>query len=155
MPGPLSLPVWDPIMQDERDRLIDLLLNAGGYRSFIHLEAIRRTGIDDDMRNPKKRWRQLLADLRYLGDSGYPRLKKGQKWGDWTLDELLQAFGKIIDILRGVYFPLMPPKRGDPKYNSSYWQAYREAKAKGYIKTDPPKESDIPDWERRRKKLLQ
>jgi len=77
------------------------------------------------------------------GNSAYPRLKAGKKWGDWTLDLVLRYFGKIVDTLRTKidpsYFPEPPP--GDPKWKTSWWQCYKEAKEKGYLKTEPQEKS--------------
>ena len=120
----------------------------------LHLEEFMTTGMDYDLEHPAERWRQLLADARYLGNSAYPRLKAGEKWGDWTLDLALRYFGKIIDTLRSVYFPLVPPKPTDPQYNSSYWEAYREAEKRGYIKSKPPSEEEIKEWDKKRAEII-
>ena len=105
----------------------------------LHLEEFRAEGIDEDLKHPKERRQQLIADLRYCGNSAYPRLKAGKKWGNWTLDLVLRYFGKIVDTLRTKidpsYFPEPPP--GDPKWKTSWWQCYKEAKEKGYLKTKP------------------
>lgn len=119
----------------------------------LDLEAFRSEGIDDDLRNPTKRWGQCLADLRYLFNSGYPKLKKGEEWGEWDLMTILKYGAKIIDTLRSkCYFTLVPPKMGDKKYKTSYWEAYREAKK--YMKTNPPSEEEVKEWDKKRKKIL-
>ena len=121
----------------------------------LDLERFRAEGIDYDLEHPEERWRELLADLRYLGNSGYPRLKEGLPWGDWTLDDVLRYFGTIVDILRSrLFFPLVPPDPGDPRYESSFWQCYREAGARGYIKTKPPSPEEAKEWDRKRKEIL-
>ena len=120
----------------------------------LHLEEFTAEGIDYDLAHPTERWRELLADLRYLGNSAYPRLKEGKPWGEWTLDIALRYFGKIVDTLRSIYFPLIPPKEGDPRYNTSYWEAYREAERRGYIKTKPPSEEELKEWDRKRAELI-
>lgn len=118
----------------------------------LDLESFRAEGIDDDLANPKKRYRELMADLRYLGNSGYPKLSDGEEWGKWTLTDCLKYYAKIVDVLRSIYFPIIPPKIGDPKYKTSYWECYR--KAKKHMKSSPPEESDIKDWDEKREKLL-
>ncbi|RXG63624.1 hypothetical protein ES695_16410, partial [Candidatus Atribacteria bacterium 1244-E10-H5-B2] len=121
----------------------------------LDLEQFKAEGIDDDLKDPLKRWRELLADLRYLFNSGYPNLKKGERWGEWDLTTLLKYGAKIIDTLRTkCYFTLMPPKIGEEKFRSSYWKAYREARDKKYIKTKPPAEKDIKEWDKKRKKII-
>ena len=140
----------------------DIILERG-VQTFIeevqfeklHLEQFRAEGIDDDLKNPAKRWRKLLADLRYLFNSGFPRLKEGEKWGEWDLTILLKYGAKIIDTLRNkCYFTLIPAKIGDEEYKSSYWKAYREAREKGYIKTKPPEEKEVKEWDEKRKKII-
>ncbi|MEM4531538.1 MAG: MBL fold metallo-hydrolase [Thermofilaceae archaeon] len=120
----------------------------------LELERWRREGIMYDIEHAPERWRELLADLRYLGNSGYPRLKAGEPWGDWTLDEVLEVFGRIVDTLRGLYFPLIPPEKDDPRYHSSYWECYREAEKRGYIKTRPPKPAELKEWDQRRAEII-
>ena len=121
----------------------------------LHLEQFRSEGVDYDLEHPTERWRQLLADARYLGNSAFPRLTRHEKWGEWTIDDVLRYFGKIVDTLRTeCYFPIMPPERDDPKWNTSYWQCYRLAKARGYIKTEPPKPEEVEEWERKRRQVL-
>ncbi len=111
----------------------------------LNLERFRAEGIDYDLRNPKKRYRQLIADLRYLGNSAFPRLKAGLKWGDWKLKDVLKYFAKIVDTLRGIYFPIL-----ERKDSSSYWQCYWESKR--YMKTKPPKTpEELKEWNERRK----
>jgi ATP-dependent DNA ligase len=103
----------------------------------LHLEQFRAGGVDSDLAHPKERRRELTADLRYLGNSAYPRLKKGQPWGEWKLEDVLRYFAKIVDVLRSeVDYAIQPPKKGDEGYDSSYWQCYREAER--YMKTQPP-----------------
>ena len=121
----------------------------------LDLKEFKQTGLDDDLKDPLKRWRELLADLRYLFNSGYPKLKKGEKWGEWDLTTLLKYGAKIIDTLRTkCYFTLIPPKIGEEKFRSSYWKAYREAREKKYIKTKPPAEKDIKEWDKKREEII-
>ncbi len=118
----------------------------------LNLEEFRQEGIDDDLKNPKQRWKQLQADLRYLGNSGYPKLSAGDKWGGWTLEDIFKYFAKIVDVLRSIYFPVAPPKIGDEKFDSSYWKCYREAQK--YMKTKPPKDDEIKLWNAKREEVL-
>jgi len=104
----------------------------------LHLEEFRSEGVDYDLQHPKARRPQLVADLRYLS-VGYDRLKRGLRWGDWTLEDVLRYFGTIVDTLREkvnpAYFP--EPPAGDPKWKTNWWRCYKEAKEKGYLKTEP------------------
>ena len=104
----------------------------------LHLEEFRSEGVDYDLQHPKARRPQLVADLRYLS-VGYDRLKRGLKWGDWTLEDVLKYFGTIVDTLREkvnpAYFP--EPPAGDPKWETNWWRCYKEAEEKGYLKTKP------------------
>jgi len=118
----------------------------------LHLEQFKAEGIDEDLAHPKERYKELIADLRYLGNSAFPRLKAGKKWGEWTLEDVLKYFAKIVDTLRGIYFPILPPKKGSKEYSSSYWKCYREAEK--YMKSKPPKEDEIKIWERKRKEWM-
>jgi len=120
----------------------------------LHLEQFKKEGVDYDIKHAKTRWRELLADLRFLGNSGYPRLVKGEKWSNWDMDSLLSYFGAIVDALRSVYFPFIPPSKDDPRYNTSYWKAYRKAEEKGYIKSKPPKPEEISEWDKKRKDII-
>ena len=130
----------------------------------LHLEEFRSEGIDYDLAHPKTRWRQLIADLRYLGNSAYPRLKRGEEWGEWTLDDVLRYFAKIVDTLRSVYFPLIPPfneelyrdytgKDPEKAKESSFWQCYKEAEK--YMKSSPPKTlEEAKKWDEKRKETI-
>ena len=120
----------------------------------LHLEQFKKEGVDYDIKHAKTRWRQLFADLRYLFDSGLPRIWKGERWGKWDEETCLRYGGKIIDALRSVYFPLMPPSKDDPRYNTSYWKAYRKAEEKGYIKSKPPKLEELSEWDKKRKDII-
>lgn len=159
--GPLTLP------EEELQEILKTLSEKHGVEVSVakpgqvitefkklQLERFRVEGLDFDIENAPKRWRELLADLRYLGNAGFPRLKAGQPWGEWDLETLLRYFGKIVDTLRGIYFPLVPPEKGTPEYQSSYWEAYREAARRGFIKTKPPKVEEVAEWEKKRKALL-
>ena len=129
----------------------------------LKLEEFRSTGVDYDIEHPKERYRELIADLRYLGNSAYPKLKAGEKWGEWTLDDVLRYFGKIVDTLRKIYFPLIPPrmkelymeyqnkdeKEWKQAMESSFWECYQEAEEKGYITTKPPETiEEAKEWDK-------
>lgn len=118
----------------------------------LDLEQFRAEGIDEDIANPKKRYRELIADLRYLGNGGYPKLKAGQEWGEWKLSDILKYYAKIVDTLRSIYFPIMPPKLGDKKFNTSYWQCYRESRK--HMKSQPPEKDKVKEWDKKRKGLI-
>ncbi|RLF30017.1 MAG: hypothetical protein DRN14_01015 [Thermoplasmata archaeon] len=130
----------------------------------LHLDQFRSEGVDYDLKHPRERWRELIADLRYLGNSAYPRLKSGKKWGDWTLKDVLQYFARIVDTLRSIYFPIIPPTNEklykeyygkDPKKakKSSYWKCYEEAKK--YMKSKPPKDiNEAKEWDKKRSGLI-
>lgn len=120
----------------------------------LDLERFQETGIDYDLQHPAERWRELLADLRYLANAGYVRLKAGKPWGKWTIDDLARYFGKIVDTLRSLHFPLIPPEKGDPRYDTPYWELYRLAERSGYIKTKPPDKSELAEWEKRRAEVI-
>lgn len=112
--------------------------------------------IELDLADPKRRWRQLFADLRYLLNVGYPRLLKGEKWGDWTIDKILEVGAKIFNALRSVYFPLIPPKPGEEGYDTSFWQAYREMEKRGLIEIKPPEtEEEVLHWDELRKRIIE
>lgn len=134
------------------ESLADKIADAVGTFEKLDLERFRSEGIDDDIANPKERYRQLIADLRYLGNSGYPKLKAGEKWGDWTLKDLLRYFAKIVDTLRSVYFPMLSPQIGEKGYKTSYWQCYREARQ--HMKSQPPGKDEVKEWDKKRKALI-
>jgi len=130
----------------------------------LHLDEFRSEGVDYDLAHPKERWKELIADLRYLGNSAYPRLKAGKKWGDWKLTDVLKYFAKIVDTLRSIYFPLIPPfdeklykayYGKDPKKakESSFWKCYKEAEK--YMKSKPPKTiEEAKEWDEKRKGVI-
>lgn len=118
----------------------------------LHLEEFRRTGLDEDLRNPKERYRVLFAGLRYLGNSAYPSLGTEHKWKDWTREDILKYYAKIVDKLRSVYFPIIPPKIGDKEFNTSYWKCYRASKR--YIKSSPPKKDEVKEWDKKRSEII-
>lgn len=119
---------------------------------YVLTEKFKKEGIDSDMVHKKKSWRDLLADLRYIGNKGYPRLKVGQKWGDWKLDILLRYYAKIVDVLRSINFTLIPPKRGEKGYITSYWRCYREAEK--YMKSKSPALDEVKEWNKKRRELI-
>ena len=105
----------------------------------LHLDEFRQTGIDEDLKHPQERQKELLADARYLANSAFPRLLKGEKWGNWKLHDVERYFAAIINTLREKNgLALEPPKRGEPGYSSSYWRLYRRCERKGLIKVPPP-----------------
>jgi len=132
---------------------------AGKIKNFIKeefgkldLEQFKAEGIDDDLKNPTVRHKELFADLRYIGNSGYPKLKEDKKWGEWKLEDALKYYAAIVDALRSVYFPVISPKIGDKGYKTSYWGCYREARK--YMKSKPPAEKEVKEWDERRKKII-
>jgi hypothetical protein len=118
----------------------------------LSLEQFNVEGIDYDLAHPETRWPELLADLRYLGNSGYPKLSAGEEWGEWDMEALLKYFAKIVDVLRSVYFPLLPPSKDDESFDTSYWKAYR--KAEQYMESSPPKEDEISGWNEQRESTI-
>ena len=118
----------------------------------LDLEQFRAEGIDDDLKNPAIRHKELFADLRYIGNSGYPKLKEDKKWGKWKLEDALKYYAAIVDTLRSVYFPVMSPKIGDKGYKTSYWECYREARK--YMKSKPPTADKVKEWDAKRKEII-
>jgi len=94
----------------------------------LHLEQFRSEGMDEDLKNPKKRKRELIADLRYLGNAGFPRLKAGKKWGDWTMEDILRYFAKIVDVLHSIGIDIKPKKK-----TGSWYECWKRAEK--YMKT--------------------
>jgi len=120
-----------------------------------NLDLFLTKDIEEDLKDPRERHKQLVADLRYLGNQGYPKLKENKSWGDWSLKKILTFFGAIVDTLRTeCFYPYTPPKKDDPSYDSSFWKCYRESIEKGFLKTKPPKKQQLADWAKKRKELL-
>lgn len=91
--------LYAPITEEEIDKL-----DLGEFRS---------EGIDEDLKDPLSRWRELLADHRYL-HIGWNRLKQGKKWGEFSKDDLVFYHAKITDVLRGkCFFPMLPGEKKD------------------------------------------
>ena len=143
------------------------LVENNVVREKLHLEEFRSEGVDFDLAHAEDRWQELIMDLRILGNSAYPRLKKGKKWGDWTLADVKKYFAKIIDVLRSeCKFPWIPPfgeysklykkyYKRDPKQaaKSSFWKLYKEAER--YMKTKPPKSfEEAKEWDKARKSII-
>lgn len=122
----------------------------------LDLETFREHRTDAELENAPKYWRQLLSGLRFLGNSAYPALKAGKKWGKWSLEDALSYFGKIVDTLRrDCRFFLTPPVPADKAYGTSFWEAYREADKRGFITVPPPKdEAEEKKWQNQRAKIL-
>jgi len=119
------------------------------------LDLFLAKDIEEDLKDPRKRHKQLVADVHYLANSGYARLKEGKKWGDWNLKEILKFFGAIIDVLRKeCFYPYIPPRKDDPSYNSSFWKCYRTSQQEGFLETKPPPKQMLKDWAKKRKELL-
>ena len=118
----------------------------------LDLEQFKAEGIDGDLKNPAVKHKELFADLRYLGNSGYPRLKEGKKWGEWKLENALKYYAAIVDALRSIYYPIASPKIGDEEYKTSYWKCYREARK--HMKSKPPAEKEVKEWDIKRKKII-
>jgi len=136
-------------------------------RKLLHLEEFRSTGVDYDLQHAETRWKELIADARYLGNTAYPRLKKGEKWGDWTLEDVRKYFAKIIDVLRKkCRFVWIPPfgkykklykeyykQDPDKAAKSSFWQLYKEAER--YMNTEPPATlEEAKEWDKERKSII-
>jgi len=81
--------------------------------------------IDEKLKEPEKNKQALLADLRYLGNSGYPKIISGKSWGGWDKENLLLMFAKIVDTLRSIGLELKPPMFNESVYKTSYWKCYR------------------------------
>jgi len=110
--------------------------------------------INEVLKDPEKNWRRMFNDLKILGNFAYPKLSEGKKWGEWDLDTVLEFFGKIVDTLRKVFFPIIPPEKDEKNYDTPYWSCYRKALEKGYIKTEPPPEEEIKEWDGKRKTII-
>jgi len=157
-------PYDDPIPVNLPHGIQTFVKDVEQYFEKLHLEEFRSSGVDYDIKHIRQRWREAIADLRYLGNSAYPRLKRGEKWGEWTLDDVLRYFAKLVDALRSVYFPLIPPHHEklyreytgkDPKKakKSSYWKCYAEAEK--YMESKPPKDIDeAKEWDKKRKEII-
>jgi len=118
----------------------------------LDLKQFKAEGIDADLKNPAVSHKKLFADLRYLGNSGWPRIIEGKKWKDWTKEDILKYYAAIVDCLRSVFYPIVSPKIGEERYKTSYWQCYRESRK--YMKSKPPKEIDIKEWDKKREKII-
>jgi len=148
---------WDvPIMFAKKGMLLTFtrdgkVIKGDQIKSKLHLEEFRNTGMDYDLKHPGTRWREIMADARYLGNTAFPRLLKGKKWGDWTLEDVEKYFAKCIDTLRSIGF-IIPEKHND----SSFWKLYWRCKRKGLIKSSPPKtKEEKEEWDRKRLRILQ
>ena len=128
------------------------ILKQGIDVEKLDLEEFKAEGIDDDLKNPAVRHKELFADLRYLGNSGYPKLKEGKKWGEWKLEDVLKYYAAVVDCLRSIFYPIIPPKIGEEGYSTSYWQCYRESRK--YMKSKPPSENKIKEWDDKRKEII-
>lgn len=141
------------------DKPKDIILERG-VQTFIeevefqklHLKEFKRTGLDEDLRNPKERHVRLFADLRYLGNGAYPKIGKKGAWKEWTKEDILKYYAKIVDKLRSVWFPIIPPKIGDKEFSTSYWKCYRESKE--YMETSPPEKGEVKGWDKKRGEII-
>jgi hypothetical protein len=131
----------------------------------LRLERFTREGIDEDLNNPVKRFNQLIADLRYLGNAGFAHFGQEGTWKEWTKEDILKYFAVCVDALRSIYISLIPPtneelfkkehSKKDPAEarKTSYWQCYIEAEK--YMESKPPKDdNELKEWHDKRKELL-
>lgn len=117
-------------------------------------------GIDDDIK--RQLWQNLLGDAYYLGASALPRLEERKPWGNWRLENgeepgfLPRKFAQIIDALRKMYFPIIPPEEyremAPEDIPNSYWRLY--ALSKPYMKTAPPSQEELEEWAEKRKQFI-
>jgi hypothetical protein len=98
-------------------------------------------GVEYDIERPYERWKELNADHRYL-HIGFIRLKEVGKWGDWTKDRFAKYHARIVDTMRKMYFP----------YLSTSNELDRLSKK--YEKTKPPKEDELEEWKKKRRKIF-
>jgi len=165
---------WDiPVFWAEKDMILEFsksgqverINGTSGELEKLYLKEFLSKGVDYDIKHVKTRWKECIADLRYLANNAVPRLKAGKKWGEWTLDACYKYFAALIDALRSVYFTLVPPTQPelykiehpdkDPKeaLKTSFWQTY--LKAKKYMKSKPPKdEEELKEWNKKRAKII-
>lgn len=128
-------------------------------------KPLTKPGIEYDITYPRKRYRQLIADLRYLANSGYVRLKQGKPWKDWDMANLLRYFARCVDALRSVRFALIPPTipilyqvehpNKDPRKaaRTPFWIVYK--KAERFMKIKPPQTpEELRRWNRERASWL-
>ena len=132
----------------------------------LQLETFRAEGIDVDLKDPQKRYKQIIADARYLANSAFANLGKEGAWKDWTKEDILRYFAACVDALRSIHIALVPPtlkelykkehsdKDPEEAKKTSYWRCYSESKR--YMKSKPPKdEEELKEWKEKRKKLLE
>ena len=154
-----SVKPFDPPLKYKRKKGVQVIQdNVVPYEAVrkLHLEEFRQEGIDYDLEHPKARQKELIADGRYLGNSAFPKLLAGDKWGDWTLKDVEAYFSSIINTLRKENrLALVPPKRGEPSYSSSYWRLYRRCDRKGLIKVPPPKTpEEEKEWKEEHERIM-
>ena len=132
----------------------------------LQLERFRAEGIDGDLKDPVKRYKQIVADLRYLGNAGFANFGKEGAWEEWSKEDILKYFAACIDALRSVYIPLVSPtdeklykiahpdKDPEEAKKTSYWKCYDESKR--YMNSKPPEnEEELKEWKKKRKELLE
>jgi len=152
-------------LEFSKDGQVERIDGTSNELEKLHLKEFLSKGVDYDIKHVKTRWKQCIADLRYIGDSAVPRLKAGKKWGEWTLDACYKYFAALVDALRSVYFALVPPTQPklyklehpdkDPKeaLKTSFWQTY--LKAEKYMKSEPPKDAkELKEWNKKRAKII-
>lgn len=150
---------FDPPLKYKRKKGVQVIQdNVVPYEEVrkLHLKEFRQEGIDYDLQHPRIRLKELIADTRYLANSAFPRLLASKKWGDWTLKDVEAYFSSIINTLRKENrLALIPPKRGELGYSSSYWRLYRRCDRKGLIKVPPPKTpEEEKEWKKEHEKIM-
>ena len=142
--------------KDKREKRYELLISnfplkktsiyLSGEVEKLHLKEFRITGVDEDLKNPKEREKELIADLRYLANAGFPRLKAGKKWGEWRMVDILKYFAKIVDTLHSIRVNIRPKKK-----SGSWYECWKRAER--YMKTQIKKQGDpYMDYPGERKK---
>ena len=75
----------------------------------LDLEQFKQSGVWQNIKSMPDTWGNLIDDHHYL-HTGYYRLKKGEKWGNWTEKEIIEYHAAIVSSLRKYNFPMLPTK---------------------------------------------
>jgi len=75
----------------------------------LYLDEFRKTGTDENIRNMPYSYEQLIDGHHCLHIS-YCKLKAGEKFENWTEQDIVKYHAAIVSVLREHWFPMFPSK---------------------------------------------
>ncbi|MEA1904856.1 MAG: hypothetical protein U9M97_03125, partial [Candidatus Hadarchaeota archaeon] len=118
----------------------------------LNIEQFKAEGVDEDMKDPEHRWRELLYDHSLLHKAWYD-FKRGKIWEGWTKEIIIKYHAAVVDSLRSIGFPMQPSAIEITKKEK--WACELDRLSRKFEKTEPPKsKEETKEWDEQRSKIL-